>query len=114
MRYFSLSEFQCSETGDNEINTDFVLQLDELRHICGFPFHINSGYRSPLHSIEAAKPNGPGRHAEGIAADIRVTNGGDRFTLIDNAIQMGFRGIGIDKDYIHIDQRDSTPVMWVY
>jgi hypothetical protein len=35
--------------------------LDALRHECGMPFRITSGYRSPKHSIEAAKPGGPGQ-----------------------------------------------------
>ena len=69
-KYFTLDEFACQETGENEIKTEFVERLDALRDACGFPFVITSGYRSPRHSIEAKKPNGPGQHASGIAADI--------------------------------------------
>ena len=41
-RYFKLSDFDCQETGENEIDLDFVMALDELRDDCGFPFIITS------------------------------------------------------------------------
>ena len=74
MKYFKLSEFNCKETGENNMQPDFLKKIDKLREACGFPFIINSGYRSPRHSIEAKKPK-PGTHAQGIAADIRVQGG---------------------------------------
>ena len=55
MRYFKLSDFDCQETGNNEMSDVFLWRLDELRHVCGFPFIITSGYRDKTHSIEAAK-----------------------------------------------------------
>jgi hypothetical protein len=111
--YFDISEFDCHETGENEMSHDFLLALDKLREVCGFPFVINSGYRSTKHSLEAIKDK-PGTHTKGIAADISVTNSSNRFDLIDNAIQHGFSGIGIDLSYIHLDMRSSAEVMWVY
>jgi len=112
MKYFTVSEFDCSETAENKMNIEFMQALDHLRGICGFPFNINSGYRSPLHSVEAAK-NKPGTHTQGIAADIAVTGSEQRFTLVSNAIRHGFSGIGIAKTFIHLDMR-SSEVMWVY
>ena len=70
-KYFNLSDFNCQETGENEMDLDFIRDLDELREACGFPFIVTSGYRSPSHSIEAKKEK-PGMHAHGIAADIQV------------------------------------------
>jgi hypothetical protein len=46
MKYFKLSDFDCQETGENEMNEDFLIKLDELRHLSGFPFIVTSGYRS--------------------------------------------------------------------
>jgi hypothetical protein len=38
MKYFKLSDFDCQETGENEMNEDFLIKLDELRHLSvGFP-----------------------------------------------------------------------------
>ena len=91
----------------------FLERLDELRHRCGFPFIITSGYRSPKHSIERRKSK-PGTHAQGIAADIKVSGGDQRYTIQKHAYQMGFNGIGVHKTFIHVDDRDSTPVSWPY
>ncbi len=113
MRYFNRSDFDCQETGNNEMSDDFLVKLDELRHMCGFPFIITSGYRDPSHSIEARKSN-PGTHARGIACDIKVSNGSQSYDIIKNAQSMGFNGIGVAKTFIHVDTRDTTPVVWCY
>lgn len=113
MRYFSLSEFDCQETGNNAMDHTFLSRLDELRHRCNFPFVIVSGYRAPTHSIEVVKEK-PGTHALGVAADIKVTNGAQKYTILLHAMAMGFTGIGIAKTFIHVDDRTTTPVVWTY
>jgi uncharacterized protein YcbK (DUF882 family) len=112
-RYFTLDEFDCQETGENEIQLEFVAKLDHLRMNCGFPFRITSGYRSPTHSIEAAKKR-PGTHAKGIASDIQVADGFQRMILVKNAIELGFTGIGVAAGFVHVDTREGDPVMWTY
>ena len=74
-KYFKLTDFDCQETGENEMDVEFIKALDHLRAACGFPFIITSGYRSPDHSRERSKSKGPGTHAQGIAADIKVSGG---------------------------------------
>lgn len=116
LEYFKLSEFDCKHTGENEMNEDFLRDINELRDACGFPFIITSGYRSPDHPIEAAKAV-PGVHTAGIAADIFVSGGYQRYKLVKEAIKMGFGGIGIAKTFVHVDDRSHSagaPVMWVY
>ena len=54
-KYFTIEEFNCQETGENEMSAEFIYKLDQLREACGFPFKITSGYRSPSHSIEARR-----------------------------------------------------------
>ena len=112
-KYFKLSDFNCQETGENEMDLDFIMSLDELREACGFPFIITSGYRSPRHSLEAKK-DVPGQHAEGIAADIAVNGGAQRWTIVTKAIEQGFTGIGVAKTFIHVDRRTSPPMLWTY
>ena len=112
MIYFDISEFDCQETGENEMDEYFLVCLDELRGACGFPFIITSGYRSPEHSIEAAKEE-PGKHAQGVAADIQVRGGWQRHKVVSEAIRLGFSGIGVAKGFVHVDHRDDQ-VMWVY
>ncbi len=114
--FFSIEQdpvlFICQETGEQGIDEIFVFNLDELRRRCGFPFIITSGFRSENHSIEAKKKK-PGEHNRG-AADIYCTNSMKRYTILKHAFDMGFSGIGIDGEFIHIDRRKSMPVCWVY
>jgi uncharacterized protein YcbK (DUF882 family) len=111
--YFDISEFDCQYTGENKMDPSFIHSLDELREACGFPFQITSGYRSPNHPIEIIKDN-PGQHAKGIAADIRVRDGDQRYTLVREAMRLGFKGVGAAKSYVHVDKRDTTAVLWTY
>lgn len=113
-KYFTREEFVCQATGENEIEDELILALDELREACGFPFVITSGYRSPQHPIELSKPKA-GTHAQGIAADIAVSSGVQRHTIVKKAIELGFTGIGVARGFVHVDVRSTdTPVMWTY
>ena len=115
--YFTKEEFACQHTGENEIKDTFLLKLDLLRARCGFPFVITSGYRSPEHPIESRKEKA-GTHAQGIAADIKVSDGTQRFRIVQEAISLGFSGVGVARSFVHVDIRDldgnESPVMWTY
>ena len=112
LKYFTLDEFKCKETGENRINPEFVKKLDKLRELCGFPFVITSGYRSPKHSIEIKKTK-PGKHAEGIAADIKA-NSVQAYTIMKYAFELGFKGIARGNGFVHIDDRTGAGVSWPY
>lgn len=112
-KYFTKEEFACKETGENEIRPELVELLDPLRDLCGFPFVITSGYRSPRHSIEAAKAS-PGVHSQGIAADILITDSAKRYTILKHAFELGFSGIGVHKTFVHLDIRKTPQVVWLY
>ena len=114
LKYFTLDEFNCKETGENKMSNNFLIMIDRLREECAFPFVITSGYRSPEHSVERSKPNGGGMHTKGIAADIAVSGGSQRYTIVEKALELGFKGIGVGKDFVHVDLRSDTPVMWCY
>jgi len=110
----TLTHFKASEFNNpDKMRLDFLNRLDELRERCNFPFIINSDYRAPSHPIEAAKSS-PGEHSAGHAVDIKVSNAVQRRKLVKCALEMGFNGIGVSKTFVHIDDRDSTPVMWTY
>jgi len=113
-KYFKIEDFDCQETGNNEMVEEFIHRLDELREACGFPFIVTSGYRDPKgHPIEKRKAR-PGTHAQGIAADIRVSGGAQRRKVVEKAIELGFNGIGVAKTFVHVDIRQTAPVMWSY
>ena len=113
LRYFSEEEFRCRETGELSMDESFLIMLDELRDRCGFPFTITSGYRSKQHTAERSKEKG-GTHTQGIAADIAVSDGVQRMTIVKEALEMGFGGIGVARTFVHVDMRATTPVMWTY
>ena len=112
-KYFTYEEFVCQETGKNEMSIAFIHRLDELREKCDFPFTITSGYRDRSHSVEAKKST-VGQHVLGVAADIAVKDGNQKHVLIKHAMEMGFKGVGVAKTFIHVDDRRSVPVVWSY
>jgi len=114
IKHFKLSEFDCMETGENEMDLEFIKGLDHLRLVCNFPFRITSGFRSKNHSVEIKKPGGGGTHTQGIAADISIFDGERRHTIVRHALALGFTGVGIAKTFVHLDMRKTTPVIWVY
>jgi uncharacterized protein YcbK (DUF882 family) len=116
-KYFKCEDFDCSHTGLNKIQPELVEKLDELRESCGFPFIITSGYRDPSHPEEIKKKKA-GTHSQGIAADIKVANGAQRYAIVKHAIALGFNGIGVANSFIHVDLRkcnaNAPSVMWKY
>lgn len=113
-KYFKIEDFDCQATGNNGMSEEFIHRLDELREACGFPFYVTSGYRDPEgHPIEKKKSQ-PGTHAQGIAADIKVDGGVQRMLVVQKALELGFTGVGVAKHFIHVDIRETTPVLWCY
>jgi zinc D-Ala-D-Ala carboxypeptidase len=113
VKFFTKKEFDCQHTSENRMEQAFLDKLDALREHCGFPFVITSGYRSPDHPLEAVKEI-PGTHAQGIAADIKITNSAHRYSIIKGALEHGFTGLGVAGDFVHLDTRGSAPVIWTY
>ena len=113
LRFFTLDEFDCQHTGNNRMDPVFLARLDALRDACGFPFRITSGYRDPSHPIEAKKKKG-GMHSQGQAADIAVADASQRRILVTQALRLGFGGVGVARGFIHVDIRETTPVLWLY
>ena len=112
-KYFKIEDFDCKETGENDMSVDFIHALDQLRAACGFPFIVTSGYRSKKHSVEKRKPNGGGMHTKGIAADIKVSGGAQRLSIVKHASAMGM-SVGVAKTFVHVDIRKTEPMCWCY
>lgn len=118
---FSKAEFDCKATGKNEMRPEFLFKLQVLRDMLGFPLVVTSGYRDPSHPVEARKST-PGQHTLGIACDIQAQDGAAAYKIVEAAYRLGFTGIGVAQDsnryrhsrFIHLDIRESTPVMWSY
>lgn len=111
--YFKPEEFACTHTGRMETDYGFIRKLDQLRHKCGFPLVVTSGFRDETHPAEAKKEKA-GTHTQGIAVDFAANTSAERYVILQQAFLMGFGGIGVGKNFVHIDDRTTTPVVWVY
>lgn len=94
------------------MNTDFMERLQTARTIADVPFIINSAYRSVDYEIKRHR-TGKSMHCLGRAVDIKCVDAGNRFRIINALLAVGFRGIGIDNTFIHVDDRD-IPLIWTY
>lgn len=126
LRYFQPSEFACKGLnccgGAVRMDHAFLLEIDELRHRCGFPFIITSGYRCPIHNAKVSSTGSTGPHTTGRAADIAVSHA-NALKLIREALAMGFTGIGVQQKgggrFIHVDNLPNAPgqprpTVWSY
>jgi hypothetical protein len=34
--------------------------------------------------------------------------------VVEHAVKLGFTGIGVAKSFVHVDIRETTPVLWCY
>ena len=115
-KFFSLSEFDCPSLPDSGINMDsqFLTKLEQAREIAGIPFKITSGYRTKDHNAEVGGvPNSS--HLIGVAADIAVSSGADRYIILSALIKAGFKRIGVAKTFIHCDTDETkSNSVWTY
>ena len=99
-----------------DLKPEFVQVLEALEKELGYEIIITSGYRGADHPIEAKKPNGPGVHSLGLAADIASIGGTPTFDLVAAAIKVGVKRIGISRksNFVHIDIADKVTSIWTY
>lgn len=119
---FSKWEFDCSHTGENNMRSEFMEMLQQIRSTFGKPMVISSGYRDWTHPVEINKDR-PGEHTYGLAADIKVY-GIRAFELADIAFHHGIRRIGfnqkgpLESRFIHLGMGDKQlnfpATIWTY
>ncbi|QDP55948.1 MAG: putative peptidase M15 [Prokaryotic dsDNA virus sp.] len=116
LNYFSLDEFNCPSLPDSGKNMDinFLYKLEHARELAGVPFKITSGYRTKDHNAKVGGvPNSS--HLIGVAADIAVSGGNQRYIILNALIKAGFKRLGIAKTFIHCDTDDTKPnSVWTY
>ena len=92
---------------------DFILLLEGT---LGRELTCTSGYRGPDHPIEAAKKV-PGEHSEGLAIDVVATGGTPVFEIVEAAIDLGCKRIGISRksNFIHLGlSKERVTSIWTY
>lgn len=118
VRHFEFWEFSSPDLTPESglrMNIEFVKRIDELRHRCNFPFTINSGFRSPEWNKEVGGVPASS-HTQGLATDIAVRSSRQRFSVLKQAMTLGFNRIGVGKTFIHLDASFDLPqgVLWLY
>ena len=110
---FSESELTCSCCGQSGVQQWALDKLQAIRDEYAKGMTITSSYRCANHPNERTKVK-TGTHNQGIAFAVYVSNGAQRYELVSLAIKHGANGIGVEKNFIHIDFRNTTRVVWVY
>ena len=113
--YFKYSEFDSPDlVGSGELmDFAFIGKLELVREKCGFPFIITSGYRTAEHNA-AVGGKSNSAHLRGLAADVSVSDGPQRFKLVKAALEVGFRRLEIGKlgpgrEWVHCDLDPTLP-----
>lgn len=116
LKYFVLSEFDCPSLPNSGKNMefDFLHKLEQAREIAGIPFKITSGYRTEARNKQVGGVKNSS-HLKGVAADISISNGQERYIVLNALIRAGFKRIGVAKTFIHCDtDADKNNSVWVY
>ena len=116
LKYFELTEFDCPSlpySGKN-MDYDFLHKLEQAREIANIPFRITSGYRTADHNEKVGGVKNSS-HLKGVAADVAVSSGNERYIVLNALIRAGFKRIGVAKTFIHCDtDADKNNSVWVY
>ena len=117
---FSPAEFECPCKGPtcqvDGMNFNFLFALQELRRQFARPITINSGYRCAAYNATLKDSVRNSTHILGIACDIstHAMPSSYKHILLERIFASRFTGVGIYKNFIHIDIRPASKrSMWV-
>lgn len=117
-KYFSEKELACPHCADGDMDRYLLSMLDMLRERVGRPLILNSAKRCIDHN-KAIGGEENSAHLIGRAADIRAATGKERFQIVNVALIVGFRRIGVGKSFVHVDNatvetNHPQDVIWIY
>jgi len=115
MQYFKEKEFTMGgEPCFDKMNPVLLKELDCLREYVGKSFIITSSYRDKEYN---KKVNGHknSQHILGNAVDLSTEHfkGKHKARLVSMALNSGL-SVGVSKNFIHIDCRNTGSVVWGY
>ena len=104
--HFSPQELACKHCGELPHNLDHLLldKLELLRQSVGRALRVNSGYRCRIHNTIVGG-SAYSQH-KNLAVDLSI-HGQDPRKLYDEAVALGFLGIGLGDSFIHLDMRNK-------
>lgn len=118
--YFDSVEFLC-KCGRPECDARrvpdalLVESLNLIRDHLGRPLRVTSGLRCAFWN-EREGGVGGSEHLTGDAADLAVVTGADRWEIVQAAMAVGIRRIGVAGHFVHlgISVTLAAPVIWTY
>lgn len=101
---FKVSEFACKDKSKEVLIDDVLISLLQLlRNQVGKPIKIVSGYRTESYNASCGGAKNS-YHVKGQAADIAV-EGIDTTVLGLLCTEIGFSGVGVYDNWVHVDTR---------
>ena len=105
--HFTDNELDCNCGCGKTVDPELLTRLEALRRMLGQPLIVTSGARCATHNRKVGgKP--ASWHLKGLAVDISCNDSKLRCEIIQTATLLGFNGIGIAKNFIHLDLRPET------
>ena len=91
------------------------VRLEALRKKLNRPVTLTSGIRCPAQTTAVGGVEGS-EHGTGDAVDIAVAGSRDRFHVVQAALAVGFRRIGVGKTFVHVGTSfdHDSDVIWLY
>lgn len=111
--YFTREELDCPCCGAYGMDPMFIITLNKVRKAFGRGMIITSGFRCKKYN-ELIKGAPQSQHMLGKAVDVLVKDKSEQYKLIRWAMTYNLSGIGVGTDFIHLDGRDSAPLIWTY
>jgi len=115
-KYFKEIEFQrCTpQCSLQNMDQKFMNTLDALRAQAGIPLVLNCAFRSAAYD-KAKGRSGNSAHTRGKAVDIRCNSSATRLKIVQAALAIGIRRIGVAGTFVHVDTDSSLPNgIWTY
>ena len=112
-KHFSKEELQCPCCYRCEMDPYFLDKLENLRWLVREPLVVTSGFRCRIHNKDiGGYPQS--YHLTGQAVDIAIVDSRHRRRLLELAFEVGFGGIGLQKTFMHLDNRNTNGITWLY
>jgi uncharacterized protein YcbK (DUF882 family) len=114
----TVDEMQCGcgcLRHTEKVSINFLMKLNDARHMTKSKFVINSGYRCPTYNLSKGFSE-TSSHIKGMAADIATPDNETRFEVLRTLISVGFKRIGEGDGFVHVDSDTTKPAprSWTY
>ena len=107
-KYFDRKDFTCPcGCGQNQIDSQLVAKLQQVREESGVVMVVNSGFRCEKHNKEVGGKSGSA-HTRGRAADIACRDSHGRYLLLRAGFKY-FNRIEVGSVWLHFDIDETLP-----